>query len=61
MVSHAGDFAGGAAFIFHDMVVALREKRPDLDMIAYTVLGAAGGRCRSARCRDQVCVVTLVD
>jgi glycosyltransferase involved in cell wall biosynthesis len=34
MVSHGGDFDGGAEFVFHDIVMALREKWPDLDMIA---------------------------
>jgi glycosyltransferase involved in cell wall biosynthesis len=34
MVSHEGGFDGGAEFVFHDMVLALREKWPDLDMIA---------------------------
>ncbi len=34
MVSHGGDFEGGAEFGFRDTVVALREKRPDLDLVA---------------------------
>ena len=35
MVSHGSHLAGGAEFVFRDMVVALHEKRPsDLDKIA---------------------------
>jgi glycosyltransferase involved in cell wall biosynthesis len=34
MVSHGGDLSGGAEIMFRNMVLALREKRPDLDMVA---------------------------
>lgn len=34
MVSNLGGFIGGAAFVFRDIVLALREKRPDLDLVA---------------------------
>ena len=33
MVSHGGDLSGGAEIMFRNMLLALREKRPDLDMV----------------------------
>jgi glycosyltransferase involved in cell wall biosynthesis len=34
MVSHEGDFSGGAEFVSRDILLALREKRPDVDLVA---------------------------
>jgi glycosyltransferase involved in cell wall biosynthesis len=34
MVSHRAGFDGGAEFVFRDIVLALRERRPDLDLVA---------------------------
>jgi glycosyltransferase involved in cell wall biosynthesis len=57
MVSHGGDFAGGAEIMFRDMVLALREYQRNLDAIAvYPWAGPLaahaarlGVRTRSAR------------
>ncbi|MGO9151676.1 hypothetical protein, partial [Mycobacterium sp.] len=34
LVSNYGNFGGGGATVFRDMAVALREKRPDIDLVA---------------------------
>ncbi len=34
LVSNYGNFGGGGATVFRDMAVAIREKRPDIDLVA---------------------------
>lgn len=46
MVSNYGNLGGGAAAVFRDIVAALREKRPDLDLVTvYPWKGSLAAEC----------------
>jgi glycosyltransferase involved in cell wall biosynthesis len=55
LVSNYGNFGGGGATVFRDMVVALREKRPDLDLIAvYPWKGNLAAECAQYGIRTKI-------
>jgi glycosyltransferase involved in cell wall biosynthesis len=46
LVTNYGSLGGGAAAVFRDIVLALREKRPDLDLVAvYPWKGSLAAEC----------------
>ena len=55
MVSHSGDFKGGAEVGFRDVMRGLRDKRPDLDLIA--VFPSTGGMAADATMRNVRSVI----
>jgi glycosyltransferase involved in cell wall biosynthesis len=55
VVSNYGDFGGGGAAIFRDIVVALREKRPDIDLVAvYPWKGNLAADCARYGIRTKI-------
>ncbi|WP_163754909.1 glycosyltransferase [Mycobacterium botniense] len=55
MVSNYGNLGGGAAAVFRDIARALREKRPDLDLIAvYPWKGSLAAECARYGVRNKV-------
>jgi glycosyltransferase involved in cell wall biosynthesis len=55
MVSNYGDLGGGAAAVFRDIAVALREKRPDLDLVTvYPWKGSLASECARHGIRTKV-------
>jgi glycosyltransferase involved in cell wall biosynthesis len=55
MVSNYGSLGGGAAAVFRDIAVALREKRPDLDLIGvYPWKGSLAAECERHGIRTKV-------
>ena len=55
LVSNYGAFGGGGAAIFRDMVVALREKRPDIDLVAvYPWKGSLATECARYGARTEI-------
>jgi glycosyltransferase involved in cell wall biosynthesis len=55
MVSHEGDLSGGAEFAFRDIMLALREKRPDLDLVAvYPSTGSLAADAASYGVRTKI-------
>jgi len=56
MVSHSGDFKGGAEVGFRDTMRGLRENRPDLDLLA--VYPSTGGMAADATIRNVRSVIS---
>jgi len=55
LVSNIGSFGGGGATVFRDMAVALREKRPDLDLVAvYPWKGSLAKECARHGIRTKI-------
>lgn len=55
LVSNYGSFGGGGAAIFRDIGVALREKRPDIDLVAvYPWKGSLAAECARHGIRTKV-------
>ena len=55
MVSNVGSFGGGAAVDFRDVVLALREKRPDFDLVTvYPWKGSLAAECARYGIRTKV-------
>ena len=55
MVSNYGNFGGGAAAVFRDIGLALREKRPDLDLVAvYPWKGSLAKECARHGIRTKI-------
>jgi glycosyltransferase involved in cell wall biosynthesis len=55
VVSNYGNLGGGAAAVFRDMALALREKRPDLDVVAvYPWKGSLAAECARHGIRTKV-------
>jgi len=55
LVSNVGSFGGGGATVFRDMAVALREKRPDIDLIAvYPGKGSLAKECARHGIRTKI-------
>ena len=55
LVSNYGNFGGGGATVFRDMAVALREKQPDLDLVAvYPWKGSLAKECARHGIRTKI-------
>ena len=55
MVSNYGSLGGGAAAVFRDIALALREKRPDLDLVAvYPWKGSLAQECARHGIRTKI-------
>jgi glycosyltransferase involved in cell wall biosynthesis len=55
MVTNYGSLGGGAAAVFRDIVLALREERPDLDLVAaYPWKGSLAAECAQYGARTKV-------
>ncbi|BBZ44493.1 hypothetical protein MPRM_17740 [Mycobacterium parmense] len=55
VVSNYGNLGGGAAAVFRDMALALREKRPDLDVVAvYPWKGSLAAECARHGIRTKI-------
>lgn len=55
VISHKWDLAGGAEFGFRDMVLALRNKRPDLDLVGvYPREGSLATECAGYGMRTEI-------
>lgn len=55
MISHKWELAGGAEFGFRDMVLALRKKQPDLDVVGvYPRKGSLATECAGYGIRTEI-------
>jgi glycosyltransferase involved in cell wall biosynthesis len=55
VISHRWGFVGGAEFGFRDMVLALRKKRPDLDLVGvYPRKGSLATECAGYGTRTEI-------
>ncbi len=55
LVSNYGNFGGGSAAIFRDIALALREKRPDIDLVAvYPWKGSLAKECARQGIRTKI-------